>query len=90
MRAESFRQKLANDPRFERAGESGVAYIIVGYKPPQAARRKTWYIQGTLAGVKFARASRTDIRAIRPGETFLGVPYDELEIGMEGSGNPEK
>jgi hypothetical protein len=33
--------------------------------------------------VKFARASRTDIRAVRPGETFLGVPYDELEIGME-------
>ena len=43
-----------------------------------------------MDGVKFARASRTHLKAVRPGETFLGIPYDELEIDSFVEENPEK
>jgi hypothetical protein len=43
---------------------------------------KTWFISGTIAGVLIARSSRTDLRAIRRGEEFLGVPWRQLEVGM--------
>ena len=34
-----------------------------------------------MAGVLIARASRTDIRAIRRGEDFLGIPFAKLKVG---------
>jgi hypothetical protein len=44
--------------------------------------KKTWFITGSMDGVLFARASRTDIRVIRKDESFLGVPFAELEVGQ--------
>ena len=41
-------KRLAADPRFVKSTEPVLAYIILGHKPPQAARRKTWYIVGRM------------------------------------------
>ena len=74
-------KRLAADPAFVKSAETGTAYVIAW--GPQGPWRKTWYIVGEMDGVKFARASRTDIRTIRRGESFCGVAYDELVVGMQ-------
>jgi hypothetical protein len=43
--------------------------------------KKTWHISGAMAGAKIARAGRTDLRAIRPGEDYLGIPFLALKVG---------
>jgi hypothetical protein len=41
---------------------------------------KTWFIIGDMVGKLFARSEK-DIRVIREGETFLGIPFAELKVG---------
>ena len=42
---------------------------------------KTWFINGKLAGRLIARAA-DEIRSIRPGEAFLGIPFAKLKLDM--------
>lgn len=49
---------------------------------PISTTRKTWFIQGSMDGWLFASASRTDLQAIRRGETFLGIPWRKLKVGQ--------
>ena len=75
-----FIKKLSSNPRFRKAKRSGTAYIIVGAKPP-VKEMKTWFITGKLAGKLFARADDGELRVIRPGEQFIGIPFDKLKPG---------
>jgi len=77
---EGLMKRLSDNPRFVKSKESWKALIIVGAKP-SVREMKTWFITGKLAGNLFARADDGELRMIRPGEQFLGIPFAKLKIG---------